>query len=720
MYTPRTLALALVFTFLMCSMFVGCSSSAVPPEQPDVVDRSTAGACGDNVWMTTGSLANARENATAVRLWNGTVVVAGGLWTDQNDPSLTGPVADAEQYNPTTGSWSAAGTLHVPRYGHGAVGLKDTSGNVKKILVVGGTLENGDPTETAEIYDSGTNSWTQVGSMHFARFFPQVTLLSDGKVLVSGGQGLGFQTLKSAEVFDPAQGTWLNVGDMHDPRFGAGAALLPNGNVLVAGGSYNFTHLQSAEIYDPIAKTWANTASMAAGRYTSGLVTLKSGKVLAAGGTDDAAGAEVYTPASGTTPASWSPASGMSHPARYFFQTIPLADGRVMVAGGLENGLLTDSVELYDTDLGQWVPNNPMNNARYLAVATELLDGRILSAAGYAHESTGAENDTGAAETFVPCPPDKAPVALCKNVTVNLTDTTANTCYTPPDAATSVDNGSYDPDNQPGPWSVYQWAPPPYVGLGDHAVTLVANDGLLQTTCSATVTVKDLAKPNIECPVDQTLECNNQNGGTTAPTFTPQSVSDNCGGGTATCADSGKTLALGTHQSTCTATDGSGNQKSCTFNVTVQDTKAPITGTSKNILLWPADGALHEITLMDCANFTVDACHGRLNPLNFNGGVITSVTADEPDDAPGNRDGATTGDVQIKKPWLALVRAERDTTRNGRVYTINYQVTDPSSNTATGASCKVFVPVNQGSTAIDDQIVSNCIDNPNVAGSICP
>ena len=49
------------------------------------------------------------------------------------------------------------------------------------------------------------------------------------------------------------------------------------------------------------------------------------------------------------------------------------------------------------------------------------------------------------------------------------------------------------------------------------------------------------------------------------------------------------------------------------------------------------------------------------------------------------------------------LRAERQGDGNGRVYTINYEVTDASGNTATGSS-QVWVPHDQGNgaTAIDD------------------
>jgi hypothetical protein len=245
-------------------------------------------------------------------------------------------------------------------------------------------------------------------------------------------------------------------------------------------------------------------------------------------------------------------------------------------------------------------------------------------------------------------------------------------------------------------------------GPGTTTVTLIADDGELTNSCTTKITLVDNTPPQITCRDDDPLVAGNQiyvecaNGRGIVPAG-GASATDNCGPATTTCSSSpssGTWLPLGGHASgSCTATDGSQNQNPCNYDVVVRDTKPPVTGTSKGMVLWPADGTLQEISLMDCANFTVDACSGRMNPLK-DYGVITKVASDEEEDATGNSDGNTTGDIQIKKPWLALVRAERNQTKDGRVYTVYYQAKDPSGNVANG-SCKVSVPRNQGNPAGD-------------------
>jgi hypothetical protein len=78
---------------------------------------------------------------------------------------------------------------------------------------------------------------------------------------------------------------------------------------------------------------------------------------------------------------------------------------------------------------------------------------------------------------------------------------------------------------------------------------------------------------------------------------------------------------------------------------------------------------------------------------------LVSVTSSEPDDAEGNNDGATSGDIQGATPGTAdadlTLRAERDGRGSGRVYALTYGAVDRSGN-ATPAIATVTVPHDQG------------------------
>jgi hypothetical protein len=478
--------------------------------------------------------------------------------------------------------------------------------------------------------------------------------------------------LKTAEIYDSQADDWSSAGEMKTKRFAAGVALLPNGKVLVAGGNNGtLDYEKSAEIFDPSSRTWTYTASMSAARYAFGMAGLKNGKVLAAGGVSPPpppagdepaaaapAGSEIFDPASGT----WSlPTTDMIQPFRSFFNTIPLADGRVMVAGGLKNGVvegreILDGAEIYDPDRGtrgEWVQVNSMNTLRHLAAAVELLDNpateeidnRILIAGGYAQANTGAFLITDTAETYQPCPANLAPIAHCRDRVVHTNpdpyDPNALACVVPGGPETDVNDNSSDPDNFPqSQLTIWQSPSGPY-HLGPNLVTLYVSDGSLTSSCTATVTVED---------------------------HTP-----------------------------------------------------PVAGGSKGMVLWPANSAYRDVTLMDCAQFAQDSCSGRLNPLRDYEATITHVTADEPDNATGGSDGDTTADVLFhsKHSWKIMARAERDTTSNGRVYTLHYRFKDPAGNTAFG-SCRAGVPVALGDPASSPgPAPERCIDNPYVGGDGC-
>ena len=134
---------------------------------------------------------------------------------------------------------------------------------------------------------------------------------------------------------------------------------------------------------------------------------------------------------------------------------------------------------------------------------------------------------------------------------------------------------------------------------------------------------------------------------------------------------------------------------------TVKDITPPIiTASDKQIVLWPANHTYQTVSIKDLVSSVKDTVDLSVDISKV---VITSVNSDELEDAPGDGDGNTLNDIVIKDSQTVDLRAERMGEGNGRVYTINYHVSDASGNTAYGTS-KVSVPHDQGkgSTAVDD------------------
>jgi hypothetical protein len=190
-------------------------------------------------WSATGSMADRRARHTATLLPSGKVLVAGGY--DWNSSSTR---ASAELYDPATGTWSATGGLTHPRSDHTATLLH--SG---KVLVTGGMDQTSGiaPMQSAELYDPSTGTWTPAGSLAGARANHTATLLASHRLLVTGGFDAN-GPVATAELYDPATAAWNSTGNMLQPHVTHTATLLPNERVLIAGGGSSEVG-RKAELY---------------------------------------------------------------------------------------------------------------------------------------------------------------------------------------------------------------------------------------------------------------------------------------------------------------------------------------------------------------------------------------------------------------------------------------------------------------------------------------
>jgi hypothetical protein len=111
------------------------------------------------------------------------------------------------------------------------------------------------------------------------------------------------------------------------------------------------------------------------------------------------------------------------------------------------------------------------------------------------------------------------------------------------------------------------------VGLGGTTVTLTATDESNNTSMLNTLfTVVDTTPPVISCPANVTVFLRLNTTATSMPVSypSPATATDNCGPVNITYTPaSGSVFPVGATVVTATATDGAGNQSSCTFTVTV-------------------------------------------------------------------------------------------------------------------------------------------------------
>src|SRR5262249_12053102 len=130
---------------------------------------------------------------------------------------------------PTTpGAWTATGDMPNRRLQHTATRLANG-----QVLITGARdqFTSVDPTNSAILYDPTTGTFSATGSMVVARGGHTATLLPNGKVLIAGGYTTGQVCLDSAELFDPSAnngaGAFSTLGArMHTSRADNTATLL--------------------------------------------------------------------------------------------------------------------------------------------------------------------------------------------------------------------------------------------------------------------------------------------------------------------------------------------------------------------------------------------------------------------------------------------------------------------------------------------------------------
>lgn len=222
----------------------------------------------------------------------------------------------------------AAGALASARALHTATALgAGPRDDETRVLIAGGgggTVLQPQASSTTEIFTPLTRSFSPGPAMAVARTLHRAVRLATGRVLVCGGADSAGNVTAGCELYDPATNTFSPTGAMTAPRVGHGATLLADGRVLVTGGLATYV--------DPI---------------NSFVAVMNSAQATG----------EVYDPATG----SWTAVPGsMVHKRSGHTQTL-LADGRVLIVGGIRGGttsLFGTPVPLYSNTVTLWSPTS--------------------------------------------------------------------------------------------------------------------------------------------------------------------------------------------------------------------------------------------------------------------------------------------------------------------------------------------------------------------------
>jgi hypothetical protein len=335
-------------------------------------------------WTKTGLLGTARSAAAGSVLQDGRVLVAGGYF-------YTGV---------TAGGITAGGLLAAYRRPSG--GPAGSSGPHLDDIVL---PPDGVALATAELFDPATGSWSNTGSLRYARFGEAAVTLTDGRVLVVGSDdGTNGQVAKvadgaydSAEIYDPTTGrfsltgslpaidrsAFAKLGGLPDgaPQTDSNGTLvaLTDGGALLVGRDASWKHegeITRSFRFDGATGTWSEVGAAWATGY------------------DPLHDVEWTTPGE--------PLGDRALVAR-------LADGRVIVAGGLDAmGASLGTAELFDPAASTWSSLPQMPESRAAGAAVSLPDGSVLLIGGFndATPAGSCDQPSGLSSTvrFVPQP----------------------------------------------------------------------------------------------------------------------------------------------------------------------------------------------------------------------------------------------------------------------------------------------------------------------------
>jgi hypothetical protein len=278
-----------------------------------------------------------------------------------------------------------------------------------RLISVGGHISDHVGLPAAQIFDAASNLWTSTPNMTYARWYPTVTTLSDGRVLVLSGE-VNCRGCYAAvpEIYDPSANSWVTVpsASLSIPWY-PHAFVLPDGRVVTAGTTEKpFT----TSVLNLQTQSWSTVDSRFISGYSSAMYV--PGKILKTGSSTDSSGSGNSSAQAWvldmTLPApQWRQIASMAFPRAYHVETI-LPDGTVLVTGGGRTVGAYDvanavyQAELWSPATETWSTLASMNAPRlYHGTALLLPDARVLVAGG--GRSPGPDpRDQENAEIFAP------------------------------------------------------------------------------------------------------------------------------------------------------------------------------------------------------------------------------------------------------------------------------------------------------------------------------
>jgi len=521
--------------------------------------------------------------------------------------------------------WSPRAPMPTRRFSHGAA----TANGL--VYAIGGGNDSGFVT-AVEAYDPSNNTWsTDFQSMPTPREGLGVAALG-GLIYAIGGHVPGGLPSGVVEVYDPAQDRWTTLPEQEwMPTARAQPAVVADGTYLYAiGGDTVGGQVATVERYDPSAHSWSTLAPMpAAGMVAAGVLDGTIVAVGRGGGNGPTAANDVYSIASNT----WH--AGVPMPARRAAMRAGVANGGLFVFGGTVDGSQASDTWVYypatSTQPAGWAGVGSIPTPRSFAAAAVVGDvvyaiggmqGESIPVPGLTTNEALSTPPLGALSTSQDGGTNSLPTVQWQSTNTFVVD---------------IDQSGLAMANHPGQTTI--------IASAGNVACQVA-DG----TC-ATLTVSDTTAPTLNLPNDRTVEANGPSGATV--NYFASAFDDVDGPRPVTCSPpSGSTFPFGTTTVNCSASDTQGNTGTGSFEVTVQDTRAPFLNVPSQAFITVATSAAGATVSYSGAVSAFDTVDGSVtpacSPASGSTFPIGSTTVScEATDAHGNRSPTRTFTVQV-------------------------------------------------------------------------
>ena len=270
---PRTDAVALIAPDNAVYLLGG--DAALPTATP-LLSASGTG------WTTGQNIDTQRNDLGAVRSGSSIFLFGGTGNNEGSDEVLS--------YDYRFGDSQDLDKMNRVRYDFGYAA--DAAGRAYAIGGIG-VFEDGDIWAQAERYDPASGTWSPIASLPQALHGMSAVGDGNGHIFVFGGSTTlddsGIQ--RTSYSYDVAAGTWSTVAPMPSGTRDSAVATDDTGAIYVLGGMSTTGATDAVQVYDPATNAWTVQTALPAPVYSHAAVYDSAGRITVAGGFDSSGAA---------------------------------------------------------------------------------------------------------------------------------------------------------------------------------------------------------------------------------------------------------------------------------------------------------------------------------------------------------------------------------------------------------------------------------------------